>query len=216
MKNIPFALLSLGAIATSANAGTFANINIDGDFTDWTTIPIALTDANEGFGFDIDTIQIAHNDTNVFFRITYNQMVNPQSGSGLFLGIDNDSNLATGFDVYSQGIIGVEAAYQNDFPFEQATGVFNTGATANAPIAISPYNSSTPAQEFSISRTAVIDTASGQLVFPNDSFNFVAYFNDADSDVSGVASYTIPEPTSSVLLGVFALATLGRRRRKSV
>lgn len=118
MKNIPLVLLSFGAIATSAQAGTFANITIDGDFSDWATVPIALTDANEGFDFDINTIQFANNDTDVFIRIIFNKMIDPQSGNGLFLGIDNDSNAITGYDVYSAGLIGTEAAYQNDFPFE--------------------------------------------------------------------------------------------------
>lgn len=209
-------LIALPILMTcAAKGGTFANITIDGDFSDWATIPVSYTDPNEGFAYDINTIQIANNDTNLFIRITFNQAVNPNSGNGLFLAFDNDSNPTTGYDTYGMGLIGAEAAYQNDFPFQQTSGIFNTGSTTNASIAISPYSVDTLSQEFSISRSAVINTATNDLVFPNSSFNFAAYFNDSDSDFAGPVSYTfaIPETSTAVLFGGFVLFSIMRRRR---
>ena len=82
MNKTTIALLFLGAITLPAHSGTFANITIDGNFSDWSTIPIAYTDANEGFTMapDINTIQFANNATDFFIRITYNQAINPKIG----------------------------------------------------------------------------------------------------------------------------------------
>jgi PEP-CTERM putative exosortase interaction domain len=218
-------LLALAAVSATAavcsRAGTYADITIDGDFSDWDGIPAAYTDANESLSKDINQIFLANNDTHLFIRITFNATVNPQSGNGFYLGFDNDSNASTGFNVYGLGLVGTEAAYQNDFPFEQALGEFNTGAAnSGAGILISPYNSDTQSQEFSISRAAVIDTGTGQLIFPNNSFVFAAYFNDSGDDFAGPVSYTfataaIPEPSALAALaglGVLGLAAVRRRR----
>jgi PEP-CTERM motif len=210
------AVAGLATLSASAGAGTFAAMTIDGSFADWAGVPAAVTDANEGFSKDINQIFIANDALNVYIRITFNTATNPNIDGGLYLAVDNDSSTVTGYNVYGLAQIGSEAAYQNDFPFEQATGVFNTGAGNVAAITISPYNVSTTSQEFSIPRAAVIDTTSGQLMFPNNSFNFGAYFNDGPNDYSGTASYTfaVPEPGSIGLIGLGLLGTLLHRRRK--
>ena len=219
MNKTTIVLLSLGAITLPANAGTFANITIDGNFSDWSTIPIAYTDANEGFTMapDINTIQFANNATDFFIRITYNQAINPNAGSGLYFAFDTDETIGTGFNIYGLSLLGSEVAYQNNTPFQQALGNFNTGAAnSGAGITISDFNTVTLAQEFQISRSAVINTATGALLFPNNSFNFTAYTDaGANTDVAGVAGYSfaVPEPSSVVLLGVFAMAGALRRRR---
>lgn len=196
-----------------------ATIIIDGDFSDWAGVPIAYSDANEGYTNDISTIQITSDATHVFFRVSFFNSINPNAatGGGLYLAIDSDSNPATGFDVFSLGSIGAEGAYQNDFPFQQGTGTWNTGADTDAAIAISPYYVDTLSQEFSVSRNAIINTTSGELLFPNNTFSFAAYFSDGDNDFAGAASYTIPvpEPSSSMLLGggVFAFIFSARRKK---
>lgn len=218
------ALTALSSVAfVSARAGTFSNITLNGDFTDWNGITAAYTDASgDGAPGDIHQIFIANNDTHLFIRVTFHSAVNPNSGNSLFIGVDNDSNAATGYDVYSLGLVGTEAGWQNDFPFEQATGVFNTNATtSNAAAAIAPYFTVTTQQEIGISRAAIIDTANSQLVFPNLSFNLAVYFNGGTTDdFAGPVSYTfaaapIPEPSSVATLaglGVLGLVALRRRR----
>lgn len=223
MNNIPTSsitrsLLSAGlllAFAATAGAGTFSTIAIDGDFSDWASVPAAITDPNDSLAKDINQIFLANDATNLYIRITYYSATNPNEGNGFFLAFDNDNNSATGFNVYGLGVIGSEGAYQNDFPFEQAAGVFNTGSSTAAAIAISPYNVGTTSQEFSIPRSAVIDTANSQLLFPSDSFAFGAYFNDGANDYAGAGTYTFAVPeTSSALLGGLGVTTLLLRRRR--
>ncbi len=96
--------------------------------------------------------------------------------------------------------------------------MFNTGAaTTNTTILISPYNTSTASQEFSISRAAVIDTANGQLIFPNTTFSFATYFNDGNNDFAGPVSYTfaVPEPGSVLLMGLSGVLLAFNRRMRS-
>lgn len=224
--NKPTRLLALAAVfataAASSHAGTFANITLDGNSVDWTGIAATYTDpSGDGAPGDIHQIFLANNDTHLFIRVTFHTATNPNSGHSLFIGVDNDSNAATGFNVYSLGAVGTEAGWQNDFAFEQATGVFNTGATTSgAAAAIAPYFTTTTEQEIGISRAAVIDVANNQLVFPNTSFNLAVYFNGGTTDdFAGPVGYTfasaIPEPSSFAALaglGVLGLAALRRRR----
>jgi hypothetical protein len=181
-------------------AGTYAKITIDGSSCDWASVPVLYTDcADDGAPIDLATIQLANDDSNLYVRLTYYSAVNPQTGSGTFLAIDNDSNPATGFDVFGLGLVGSEAGWQNDFPFAQSNGVFNAGVIDNGGALISPYNTNTTVQEYAIPRSATF-AADGQPVFPNASFNLLVYTDSATNDVAGPVSYTFapkPPPTGT-------------------
>ena len=134
-------------------------------------MPIAYTDATgDASPIDLATIQIANDDSYLYLRLTYGTAVNPNSGSGVFLALDNDNNPAHRIRCVRSRVGRSRAGWQNDFPFEQATGVFNTGGgiTGGAG-AISPYFTTTTEQEYAISRSATF-TASG---LPGVSGNFV-------------------------------------------
>ena len=210
---------SLGLMAPATQGGVFLNISVDGSVADWNGVSPLYTGTDDGHAKEIQQIFLANDDTYFYVRVDFFRETNPNELGGFYLGFDNDSNSATGFNVYGQGVVGTEGAYQNDFPFEQASGgVFNTGATfsAGAGAGISPYNVSTLTQEYRILRSVVIDTDNNQLLFPNSSFNFVAYFDDGNSEIAGPISYTfasVPEPSAIGLLALGAISFLARRRR---
>lgn len=210
------ALLAGCFTAMCASAGTYANITIDGSFSDWTGVPVLFTDATgDGSPIDLGTIQLANDENNLYIRLTYPTAVNPQGGSGVFLALDNDNNPATGFDVYGLGLVGAEAGWQNDFPFAQSNGVFNTGGLTGGAASISPYFTTTTEQEYAISRSATF-TADGQPVFPNTSFTLLVYTVDGTADVAGPVAYefaAVPEPASLTLVGLGLLMTLGVIRK---
>jgi len=220
-KATALVLLAAGLLARQASAGTYANITIDGNTADWAGVPVAYTDATgDASPIDIATIQLANDNNNLYIRLTYGTAVNPNSGSGVFLAFDTDNNPATGYDIYGLGLVGAEAGWQNDFPFEQATGVFNTGGgITGGGAAISPYFTTTTEQEYAISRSATF-TTSGLPVFSGNSFTLLVYTVDGTADVAGPVPYTfaaVPEPTSLALVGLGLLMAVGmlRSRRKS-
>ena len=204
-------------LATGARAD-YMNITIDGDSSDWGSVSTIATDPADNPGsIDFLTLQVANNENFIFIRYTLAESFNPQSGSGTFLAIDEDNNVATGFDIYGLGIVGSEAGWQNDFPFEQATGNYNTGGgLSGATYLASPYGADTTSVEISIPRTAT-HTVGGAPIFPADGETIrVAVWNqEASGDILGGA-YTfsaVPEPASVMLMGVGGLMIAWRSRR---
>ena len=72
---------------------------------------------------DIHEIQIANDNNFIYVRASYYSTLS----NGAYLGFDTDQDPTTGFDLFGLGILGPELEYVNDFPFEQGTGVWNTG-----------------------------------------------------------------------------------------
>lgn len=191
-KPLWIALGLVPAIALPAWA-VFNNIVIDGDASDWASVPIVVNDpaGDDGGGPDLATVQVANDLSNLFLRITYHSVTNPNVGPvSTFLAVDNDNNLATGFDVFSAGAIGSEAGWQNDFPFAQSNGVFNSGTINGGGAAIAPFFTDTTQQEYRISRTATF-AADGTLVFPQETIALQFYTDPtAANETAGPVVYT--------------------------
>lgn len=186
------ATLATCGLSSRLFAGTYASIGIDGNFSDWTNVPITLTDpTGDGNPTDFGNIQLANDDNYLYLHVTYNTPVNPQAGAGVFLAFDTDSNTATGFNVYGLGTVGSELGYQNDFPFRQASGNFNTGDTVNNGGAlIAPYAATTTDQEYAILRSATFGSDNSPI-FPNTSFSLMLYTNgNPAEDVTTAIPYT--------------------------
>ena len=116
-------ITTLGLLGASARAGTFKTIAIDGDFTDWAGVPVLASDpTGDGAPIDYGDVQIANDANNLYLRVTYRTAVNPNVSPSSFLSFDTDNNVATGFNIYGDNIVGAEASFQNDFGFEQRTG----------------------------------------------------------------------------------------------
>jgi len=213
-------LLALSVTASTAFAGTFANITLDNDYTDWNGITASATDVDgDGNAIDFTELYVANDDDFLYLRFTLDSATQTNaSGSQIFIGIDNDNNTATGFDVYSLGLIGSEVAWQNDFPFAQDTGIFNSGAITGGDGLIAGFNSVVAGQEIGINRSATF-TSGGASIFPNDTISIIIYSNGTtQDDVIGTATYTfaVPEPSSAALLmSIAALGFVMVRRRQS-
>ena len=105
-------------LAGTASA-TYMTITIDGDFSDWATVPVLDSDPADNPGFvDIADTQIANDDDFLYIRNTFHGALS----LGASIALDVDENTATGFDIFSLGLIGSEAGWINDFPFTQASG----------------------------------------------------------------------------------------------
>jgi hypothetical protein len=224
------AALALGA--SSAYAGTFKTITIDGDYSDWAGVPIVDSDAGDNTGGpDIAETQIANDGAYLYIRNTFANNLS----LGTFITIDVDENAATGYDIFGLGLVGTEAGWQNDFPFTQATGVFNDGGGmtgeffgSGAALLDSFVNSGS--RELAISLD-IVRNAGSTPVFPDDTIRLIVWtdlgggadglpagFPNDDGrnyDVSGVINYTlaVPEASGAALAAAGALIVGVWRRR---
>jgi hypothetical protein len=204
-------------IAGAASA-TFTTITIDGDFSDWAGVPVAVSDPADNVGeVDLADIQIANDADFLYLRMTYHAAL----AESTYIALDVDENTATGFDVFSLGLIGSEAAWQNDFPFTQSTGVFNDGGGMSGDFfgsgaaLLSPSGNSS-SRELALSLAATFNVG-GTPVFPDDSIRLLIYTDAGPSgDVASPISYTlsvIPEPSTLALVLLGGLGIAARRRR---
>ena len=218
MKNkLALAALLIVLAGASLRAGTFANIAIDGNFSDWTTIPVLATDvAADGSPVDFLTLQAANDNDFLYLRFTLSAAADVNGfngGPSIFIAIDNDNNTGTGFDIFGLGAIGSDVGYQNDFPFAQSSSTFNSGTIDNGGAGIAPFFTNTDSQEIRISRAATF-TSSGMTIFPNDTIGLAFYTTEGTSDFMGTGTYTfaVPEPSTALLLTGFG-ALLSCKRR---
>jgi PEP-CTERM motif-containing protein len=142
------------------------------------------------------------------------------------LGIDNDSNPATGFNIFGAGIVGSEAGYADDFDFDQRAG-FNIG-TLKDPVRLTEPESGSAIlapfaesmdRELAIRLDTTFDPFVGPgPVFPTDTFTLLFYSLNpsfGQADITSPVQYTlaIPEPSSIVMMLFGAAITMLRLRR---
>jgi hypothetical protein len=199
------AAISAALFVSQTRAGTYQTITIDGNTSEWSTVPVALSAAaNPAAPIDITQLKMANDANFIYFELTFNGSTNPQSGGGVYLGIDSDNSGSTGFNIYGNPAIGANLAYQNDTAFTQTASNFNSGLTnaTNATYAASPYNTPTVTQEISIPINASqVDTSPGGYtgnVFqtPTNSFTVEFYTTESTVSVLGPFTYTIAAPPS--------------------
>lgn len=213
--------LSRGACVLAlgwAVAPTQAAIVIDGDFTDWSSVASINTDVSDGTTVDFAEVKAASDDDFVYLYYRLHTATNPQAapGGGVFLGIDIDANAATGFDIFGFGAVGSEAAWQNDFPFEQDTGNFNTGnGLSDATYLASPFNASGSEVEISIPIIATRNGDGANIFTDGEKFAFAFYTTGAADEDFISGNFTVPEPASLALVGLGGLMMLGRGRSRA-
>lgn len=171
-----------------------AHIEVDGDFSDWATVPVIATDAAADGAPDITTVKVANDDTYLYVLVGYGAATdvnNFQGAPSTFLSLDNDANPATGFNIYGLGQIGAEVSWQNDYPFAQSAGNYNIGATfTNGAAGIAPYSTNTTWQEYRIRRDATYSTGGGPVaVFPNTLIRLAVWSDGSPAEFAGGFNY---------------------------
>lgn len=205
------------AAGISAQGGFYTTITIDGDYSDWASVPIVDSDPEDNVGsVDIATTQIANDANYLYIRNTFHG----ELSLGTTLALDVDQDTSTGFDIFGLGLVGSEAGWQNDFPFTQATGVFNDGQGMSGEFfgsgaaLLSPFADGS-SRELAISLD-ILFNGDGSPVFQGDTFTLLFWTDRGDTDVTAPITYTlaIPEPGTAMLAGLGAWLLMWIRRRR--
>lgn len=174
----------------------YAPISVDGNPADWAEIPDSKVDALGESTPDIASLKVANDADYLYILVQYNGPVDTNTLNGspsIFLSVDNDANPGTGFDIYGLGEVGAEVSWQNDFPFAQAAGNYNIGASfTNGAAGIAPYASNTSVQEYRIARNATFSVGGGpeQPVFPNSTIKLAVWSDHGSAaEFAGAVTY---------------------------
>ena len=137
MKRLLLGIALACACGTSALAGTFKSITIDGDTSDWVGVAPAYTDedgVNNPSGVDFQNVYLANDANYLYIRFTLKQTANPFLGN-TYIWLDNDNNSVTGFHPFGNTLFGSSLMIISDQAYQEAGGGFNEGTLTNASVA---------------------------------------------------------------------------------
>ena len=159
-------VVSIAAIpGTTGGVGTYRTIAIDGNFSDWSNVPVAYVGAPDGNPVNFAEAQFA-NDTNYLYgHFKLFSAYAPFSDYYTHLFIDTDDNSATGYPV-GGALFGSEFMIESGFGYDERNGSFNAGSVSDVGWAIAPATAGTEF-EFRVSLGALY--AGNRKVFSGNS-----------------------------------------------
>ncbi|TWT75578.1 hypothetical protein Pla123a_30880 [Posidoniimonas polymericola] len=172
------------------------------EFDDWAGVPIAYADAEDNGGefegrpfMDFANLQVANDGEFLYLHMSYHNT----SSVNTFIGLDLDADLATGFDLFGLGLIGSDIGYQNDFPFQQATGVYNVGvALTGGPLSnggaliYTFWDQDGMDKEWAIPLDLGLGFPAGDPAFTGDTIDILFYTEEGAGDINDeVVRYTL-------------------------
>lgn len=171
--------------ALPSEGRAYASIVIDGDFSDWASVPYIALDTpgdQNGATNDLVSLKIANNETEVFF------LLETAAGPAFFTNfrnnmfLDEDDDYSTGFQITAG--VGSELLNQSFSFYDQRNGTFSATPLTSLTATQATSGDGT-LTEFSLPRNAAYEAGSplgSAPVFPDT--NFTVVFTSDQSDNS--------------------------------
>ncbi len=228
IKTTLITFLATGGLVLNATAGTYANITIDGNTSDWAAVPVAYADedgVNNPGGVDFQNVYLANDANFLYIRFTLMQPADPITLGNTYIFLDGDNNNTTGFHPFGNPNFGSSVMIIGDQAYQQAGGGFNEGSLPSAGAAYGASSIPGTDFEFKIARNVVGVSGAfvGSPLLGNSTIQvqLASETGNGDSLPSfanyGALSYTfaqIPEPGTMSLIGLGFLGLVGFVRRR--
>lgn len=185
--------ITLSVVAGTNNpAGTYKNITIDGNFSDWSGVPVLGLAPVTNAAISFASLSAANNSNYLFLRFTLHAAGPPFSDFNTHVFVDTDNNNVTGYHP-SGSSIGSELLIESGAGYDERNGSFNAGSVSGLVWLLSPAGAGTDF-EVRISRQATY--TGGGLVFTNATIRIVLQDNRGSMLLpSGVAyTFAVPDP----------------------
>jgi hypothetical protein len=176
-------------------AGTFRNMTIDGDFSDWAGIPWLYQGAPDTNVVNFANVQFANDANYLYGHFTLYSSAAPFSDYNTHLFIDRDGNQQTGYQV-SGGLFGSELMVEGSTGYDQRNGSFNAGTVPSLVWTLAPSGSNTEF-EFRVSLAAAY--ADSTKVFTTNMFRLMLEDNRGNevATATGIPYVLAPQPPST-------------------
>ena len=187
---------------TAGMSGTYASITIDGNFSDWSNVPVAYEGTADTNSVNFAEVQFANDTTNLYGHFKLFSPYAPFSDYYTHLFVDTDDNSQTGYQV-SGALFGSEFMIESGYGYDERNGTFNAGSVSDLGWAIAPTTSATEF-EFSVSLSALY--ADGTKVFDENSFRLLMQ-DDRGPEVAVATG--IPYTLAAPVLGALSISNSG-------
>jgi len=192
--NTPFRLLLQDNRGGEAQTGTgipymlaaappasYRHINVNGDLSDWSDVPIAAIGPTNGSGVMFANASIANDNDYLYLRFALRTNAAPFSDFNTHIFIDTDTNAATGYHAASFSI-GSEFMVESGVGYDERNGSFANGSVSGLDWLLAPAGSGT---NFEVRLSRLARYADNSLVFTNPAVRIV--FQDNHGSVMSAA-----------------------------
>ena len=181
----------LSTVPQPTTASNFANITVDGDFSDWEGIEVNVTDEEDFGDIDYKDVWVANDEDFLYVRFTLYEDGAPFSTFNSHVFVDADDSPLTGLPSPGGADIGSELLVESGAGFDQRGGGFNEGGVSALAwqLAPDPFLESGLDFEFQISLRATY--ADGTRVFQQNEIRLVLHDNRGDETSGSKVRYRI-------------------------
>jgi hypothetical protein len=185
--------VALSVVAGTNNlAGTYQSITIDGNFNDWSSVPVLALAPFTNVAVGFATLAMANDSNYLYLRFTLHTSGAPFSDFNTHVFVDTDNHSVTGY--HPSGLtIGSELMIESGAGFDERNGTFNAGAVSGLGWQLSPAGAGT---NFEARISRAVTYPGGALVFTNSTIRLALQDNRGPALTPAGVAYTfaVPDP----------------------